>query len=103
MTEGDQLLDDLVVQLARQPRALGLLGGAERGNVGVLAAQPLFGMCPQHVDRPAQILNDRRLADTLAEHAQVAVRHRLGTALQGAQNVGRYKNLIHAPSVTRSA
>ena len=52
VAERDQLLDDLVVQLARQPRALGLLSGAQRGEISVLAAQALLGVCAQHVDRP---------------------------------------------------
>jgi hypothetical protein len=31
------------------------------------------------------------------------VRHCLGTALQGAQDIDIHRNLFHGPSITRSA
>ena len=43
MAERDQLRHHLVVQLARKPAAFCLLGGAEGGDIGMLAAQALLG------------------------------------------------------------
>ena len=88
VAERDQLLHNLVVQLARQAAALGLLGGAVRDSISVLAGQPLLGVRAQHVDRAPQIFDCRNIADWLTKRAQVALRHHLSAALQFPKRAG---------------
>jgi hypothetical protein len=102
VTERDQLLHHLIVQLTREPTAFSFLRGAECGNVGVLATQSLLGVRAEDVDRAAQILDHGIVAHWLALSAQVAMRHALSMPLQRTQDLGIHENLIHVSSITHS-
>jgi hypothetical protein len=87
VTEGDQPLHDIIVQLARQASALGLLRRSKRGDRGVHSTVKLLDMLAQHVDGPAKVFNLTRTVDRRAQQGEVALRHGFGSALQRADRL----------------
>jgi hypothetical protein len=102
MAKRNQLLDNLIVELAGKPAPLGLLRRAQRSNIGVLVLQALLCVRPQDIDRPTEILKRRDVTCCLAKLTKLAPSHSLGPLLEGAEELLIDHNLAHIVSSTRS-